>query len=140
MNQTLCRDIVCDKMGAWKHNGSPLKRFDVDKSTRSLTLSAPGYFCLIMPRGDTKWPPFINPDRKMLWTWNLTQSYLVMLQKSWWEKKFKVAAIAMMTSLIMSIFRTVMRKTTKICFFLKLTLLQLEKRFSRSFLSFWKSR
>ena len=49
----LCRDIVCDKMGAWKHNGSPLKRFDVDKSTRSLTLSAPGYFCLIMPRGDT---------------------------------------------------------------------------------------
>ena len=30
------RDIVYDEIGAWKHNGSPLKRFDVDKSTRSL--------------------------------------------------------------------------------------------------------
>ena len=26
-------------------------------------------------------PPCINPDRKMLLTWNLTQSYFVMLQK-----------------------------------------------------------
>ena len=32
------RDIVCDEMGAWKHNSSPLKRFDVDKSTRSLKI------------------------------------------------------------------------------------------------------
>ena len=32
------RDIVCDEMKAWKHNGSPLKRFDVDKSTRSLKI------------------------------------------------------------------------------------------------------
>ena len=32
------RDIVGDEMGAWKHNGSPLKRFDVDKSTRSLNI------------------------------------------------------------------------------------------------------
>ena len=32
------RDIVCDEMGAWKHNGSPLKRFDVDKCTRSLKI------------------------------------------------------------------------------------------------------
>ena len=32
------RVIVCDEMGAWKHNGSPLKRFDVDKSTRSLKI------------------------------------------------------------------------------------------------------
>ena len=32
------RDIVCDEMGAWKHNGSPLKRFDVEKSTRSLKI------------------------------------------------------------------------------------------------------
>ena len=32
------RDIVCDEMGAWKHNGSPLKRFDVPKSTRSLKI------------------------------------------------------------------------------------------------------
>ena len=30
------RDIVCDEMGAWKHNGSSLKCFDVDKSTRRL--------------------------------------------------------------------------------------------------------
>ena len=30
------RDIFCDEMGAWKHNGSPLKPFDVDKSIRSL--------------------------------------------------------------------------------------------------------
>ena len=32
------RDIVCDEMGAWKHNGSPLKHFDVDKSTKSLKI------------------------------------------------------------------------------------------------------
>ena len=32
------RDIACNEMGAWKHNGSPLKRFDVDKSTRSLKI------------------------------------------------------------------------------------------------------
>ena len=25
-------------MGAWKHNGSPLKRFEVDKSTRNLKI------------------------------------------------------------------------------------------------------
>ena len=27
------KDIVCDDMGAWKHNGSPLKYFVVDKSS-----------------------------------------------------------------------------------------------------------
>ena len=32
------RDIVYDEMGAWKHNASPLKRFDVPKSTRSLKI------------------------------------------------------------------------------------------------------
>ena len=32
------RDIVCDEMGASKHNGSPLKRFDVDDSSRSLKI------------------------------------------------------------------------------------------------------
>ena len=32
------RDIVFDEMGAWKHDGSPHKRFDVDKSTRSLKI------------------------------------------------------------------------------------------------------
>ena len=32
------RVIVCDEMGAWKHNGSPLKRFEVDKSTRNLKI------------------------------------------------------------------------------------------------------
>ena len=32
------RDIVYDEMGVWKHNGSPLKRFDVPKSTRSLKI------------------------------------------------------------------------------------------------------
>ena len=32
------RDIVYDEMGVWKHNGSPLKRFDVPKSTRSLNI------------------------------------------------------------------------------------------------------
>ena len=31
-------DIVCDEMEAWKHNGSPIKRFDVDKSIRSLKI------------------------------------------------------------------------------------------------------
>ena len=32
------RDIVYNEMGAWKHNGSPLKRFDVPKSARSLKI------------------------------------------------------------------------------------------------------
>ena len=32
------------------------------------------------------------------------QSYIVMLQKKWWKKIFKIAAIGMMMSLIMSIF------------------------------------
>ena len=27
------KDIVCDDIGAWKHNGSPLKYFVVDKSS-----------------------------------------------------------------------------------------------------------
>ena len=27
------KDIVCDDMGAWKHNGSPLRYFVVDKSS-----------------------------------------------------------------------------------------------------------
>ena len=29
------KDIVCHDMGAWKHNGSPLKYFVVDKSSRN---------------------------------------------------------------------------------------------------------
>ena len=32
------RDIVYDEMGVLKHNGSPLKRFDVPTSTRSLKI------------------------------------------------------------------------------------------------------
>ena len=48
-----------------------------------LTLSVPGYFCLIMPRGS------VNPDRKILLTWNLAQSYFVMLQKKMEEKHFQ---------------------------------------------------
>ena len=32
------RDFLCNEMGVWKHDGSPLKRFDVDKSTRSLKI------------------------------------------------------------------------------------------------------
>ena len=28
-------DIAGDEMGAWKHNSSPIRRFDVDESTRS---------------------------------------------------------------------------------------------------------
>ena len=32
------RDFVCNEMGVWKHDASPLKRFDVDKSTRSLKI------------------------------------------------------------------------------------------------------
>ena len=32
------RDIACDEMGAWKHNGSPPTRFGADNSTRSLKI------------------------------------------------------------------------------------------------------
>ena len=68
----------------------------------NLTLSAAGYFCLIMPTGGAhNAPPCVNPDRKMLLTSNLAQSYFVMLQKKWQKKNFKIAAIGIMTSLIM---------------------------------------
>ena len=72
----------------------------------SLTLSARGYFCLIMPRG---WwgahsvSSCVYHVKKMLLTWNLAESYFVMLQKKWYKKNFKIAAIGMMTSLIKSI-------------------------------------
>ena len=109
-----------------------------------LTLSAPGYFCLIMPWGPPSPPlPCVNLDRKMLLTWNLAVIPCYVTKKMI-EKIFKIAAIGMMTSLIMSIFleklfekcyfdvsmywcKYVLMK----CFFLKLTLGQLEKRFSK---------
>ena len=104
----------------------------------------PGYSCLIMVwvegRG-THSAPSVNPDRKMLLIWNLAQSYFVILQKKWWKIFFKIAAIWMMTSLIMSIFLKNYAKNAKICFFfLKITLWQLQRRFPWSFFSFWKSR
>ena len=46
--------------------------------TNQLTLSAPGFFYLIMPQGKGG----ALCDRKMLLTWNLAQSYFVMLQKN----------------------------------------------------------
>ena len=47
------KDIVCDDMGAWKHNGSPLKYFVVDKSSgnndlKSSATKDPG--CYILKR------------------------------------------------------------------------------------------
>ena len=61
---------------------------------RRLTLSAPEYFCLIMP-----WA-----GHPLLLTQNLAQPYFVMLQQKWWKKIFKFAVIGIMALLIMSIF------------------------------------
>ena len=46
-------------------------------------------------------PACIKPDRKLLLTWNLAQLYFVVLQKKWLKKFAEIAAIEMMTSLIM---------------------------------------
>lgn len=48
----------------------------------SLTLSAPAYFCPILPPPPSS-PPLscVNPDRKILLTLNLPQSHFAMLQK-----------------------------------------------------------
>ena len=81
----------------------------------------------------------LNPDRKMLLTWNMAV-ILCNATKKMVEKFFIIEAAGMMTSLIMSIFWEIMRKMAEICFFSKIKLVQLEKRFSRSFFSFWKSR
>ena len=81
----------------------------------------------------------VNLDRKCFWH-EIWHSHTLQCFKKIDRKNFKIATIAMMTSLIMSIFWKIIRKMAKICFFLKLTLWQLEKRFSRYFFSFWKSR
>ena len=60
-----------------KVNSSIIKTFNSE-----LTLSALGYFCLTMHQGHIV-PLCVNPDRKMLLTWNLAQSYFVVLQKKW---------------------------------------------------------
>ena len=52
------------------------------------------------------------------------------------KKEFQIAAIELMASLIMSIFLKKLCEKWVNCFFLKLTLSQLEKRFSRPFFSF----
>ena len=75
---------------------------------RRLTLSAPEYFCLIMPRA----------GQPLLLTQNLAQPYFVMLQQKWWKKIFKFAVIGIMALLIMSIFWKNYAKNG--CFFLKL--------------------
>ena len=52
------RDIVCDEMGAWKHNGSPLKRFDVHKSIRSLKIMPSN--AVFNPFFDSAFPYFFS--------------------------------------------------------------------------------
>ena len=52
------RDIVYDEMGAWKHNGSPLKRFDVPKSTRSLKIMQSN--AVFNPLFDSAFPYFFS--------------------------------------------------------------------------------
>ena len=52
------RDIVYDEMGVWKHNGSPLKRFDVPKSTRSLKIMQSN--AVFNPLFDSAFPYFFS--------------------------------------------------------------------------------
>ena len=87
-------------------------------------------------------PPLcVNPDRKMLLTWNSTQSYFVMLQKNWRKKKFQICSYSNdgVTNYV-NFLKNYAKSWLKYVFFVKLTLWQLEKRFSRSFFSFWNSR
>ena len=85
--------------------------------------------------------PCVNPDREMLLTWNLAQLYFAMLEKNG-GKKFQHCTYGDdgVTNYV-NFFEKLCEKWLK-CFFsfLKLTLWQLEKRFSRSFFNFWKSR
>ena len=88
-----------------------------------------GFFCLIMSHGRAhSAPPCVNPDRKMLLTWNLAQSYFAVLQKKWQKKIFKIAAIGMMTSLICQFFWKIMRKMAKIGFFSKINQVKARKK------------
>ena len=52
------RDIAYDEMGVWKHNGSPLKRFDVPKSTRSLKIMQSN--AVFNPLFDSAFPYFFS--------------------------------------------------------------------------------
>ena len=52
------------------------------------------------------------------------------------KKKFKLIAIGLMTSRIMPFIEKLCKKWLNYAFFLRLTLSQIEKRFSRSFFSF----
>ena len=79
------------------------------------------FFWSCLPRGEGaahSAPPCVNPDRKMLLTWNLAQAHTLSCYKKNGRKKiFKIAAIRMMKSLILSFFWKIIPKMAKICFF-----------------------
>ena len=87
-----------------------------------LTLPAPGFFVWSYPRKGAQCasPTCLKPDRKLLLTWNLAQSYFVMLQKKMIESFLQNCSYSDDNSLIMSIFLKIMWKMAKIWFFLKL--------------------
>ena len=56
-----------------------------------------------------------------------------MLQKKWWKKNFKIAAIGMMTSLIMSIILKIYAKNGENMFFSKMNLMAARKKIFKTF-------
>ena len=97
----------------------------LDHETCALTLSAPGYFCLIMPRGEAHSAPSVNPGRKILLTTVILcivtkQSFV---EKSQVEKSFQNCSYRddNVTNYV-SFFENLCKKWQKCFFFLKLTL------------------
>ena len=71
------------------------------EEVRAFNLAVPGFFGLVLPRGEgTMWPPFLNSGRIELWTWNLAEWFSAMLQIKWHKKNFNMVTSAVMTSLI----------------------------------------
>ena len=89
-----------------------------------LTLAAPGFFGLVLPRGEGRGamclphhppsppPAFLNSGRVELWIWNLAQWYSVMLQIKWHKKISNMVTSVMMTLLII---RTLAQNYAKKC-------------------------
>ena len=68
---------------------------------KPLALSAPGYFCLIMPRGRGK---VRGCGGTNAFDVKFGTVILCNVTKKWYKRIFKIAAIGMMASLIISIF------------------------------------
>ena len=99
----------------------------------------PGYFCLIMlPSPPSTQCPCIKTDRKTLLTWNLAQSYFVMLQKKWWKKFSKLHLLGWWRSNYVNFFEKLCKKQLNYVFFLKINIVAARTNIFKIFFQFLK--